>query len=758
LPAAVLGVAAMTRFHAIARSSYWSDEGNTWALVQRTWAEIAAAAAADIHPPGYYWLLKLWSLLFGTGEAALRSFSALCGLLLVWTIWALARQAGDERRAGSRAWTPLLAAWVAALIPFQIFYGQEARMYMLLALQAALLFLLLLRILPRSDGGLQLGSGSLVAYAIVAAAGMWTQYSFPIVLAAATLAWLLAWLQSPRSTQQLVAFIAANGAALLIFLPWLPTALRQITTWPQGGESIGGVEGSLMVLHTLLFGLMRTTPVPEWPWLTAMALLAAIGVIAWRRSRALPALLFWLGAPIALMVVLGLFSEAFLKFLLVASAPWCLLVAAAGEAAPLRLRPIARSVIALGVLALALLSLPGYYTDPTARDNYKGVARWLAATADPSRDLVVLNAPGQADVWAIYDPGLPVLALPTQRPADAGSVASALAAATEGKRSIYALLWATDESDPAGFVEGWLQKNLYRGAETWQGNVRLAQFRNAPPLDCTPSLPGTAEVVLAAYCLPGKAETGVTVSAGDPLPIELHWQAESTPASNLVGSIQLLDARGQVVAQIDAPPGANPTSGWQTGDRVTDRRALLIPDGTPPGAYRLIAVLYDPATGLRVPLVDATAASTAMNEVADLGAITVTRPAQPPPLEFLPVHTRTDRTLGTVRLLGYAQHKTGFAHAPETPLRAGDLLHVTLFWQAPDPLPPVWPDDATFTLQLADQAVTLPLAGGLYPTSAWQPGEVVRVEVDIPVSEAGARSRPQVTVAGDTLRLGWLPR
>ena len=34
-------------------------------MAGRSLADISARAAVDIHPPGYYWLLNLWSRIFG---------------------------------------------------------------------------------------------------------------------------------------------------------------------------------------------------------------------------------------------------------------------------------------------------------------------------------------------------------------------------------------------------------------------------------------------------------------------------------------------------------------------------------------------------------------------------------------------------------------------------------------------------------------------------------------------------------------------
>ena len=115
---------------ALTCSSLWHDEGNAWALAQRSFARIAVDAAADIHPPGYYWLLKLWGGPFGYSAWGMRSLSALAGLLAVAVIYRLGLETGDVPRA-ARIQLALLAALLAALNPFQVFYSQEARMYAL---------------------------------------------------------------------------------------------------------------------------------------------------------------------------------------------------------------------------------------------------------------------------------------------------------------------------------------------------------------------------------------------------------------------------------------------------------------------------------------------------------------------------------------------------------------------------------------------------------------------------------------------------
>ena len=69
---------------------------------------------------------------------------------------------------------------------------------------------------------------------------------------------LLLWLagtglRSAATRHRLIAFIAAMGLALLLFLPWLPTALERVTSWPGTGvpvameSALGEIFGRLAV-------------------------------------------------------------------------------------------------------------------------------------------------------------------------------------------------------------------------------------------------------------------------------------------------------------------------------------------------------------------------------------------------------------------------------------------------------------------------------------------------------------------------------
>lgn len=804
----VVLAAAALRFYALDASSLWSDEGNTWALVQRDFAAIAHDAAADIHPPGYYWLLKLWTWATGTHAWAMRAFSALCGVLVVVAVYFTARLAEPTPQPNSpdhhaplhdTPWFPHLAPWLAAWIvawnPLQIYYSQEARMYMPLALAGAGLFAALLgytraeHARARNTFDFRVAPPNLRIWAAAfwawGALGLWLHYSFPIVLTGAGLFYLWHWgrlstLQRTPDWKAMARFAMLAAAIVAPFLPWLPTALRQILTWPQGNRAVSLAQGLELTLATLVHGPTLSGPLlstlPGYSvWLGLAGILPLVGL--WARSRVhlhtprvnpALAILFWLGTPIAMMFGLGLFSDAFLKFLLVASPAWAIALAWSpllGAAwLPVRWARLGQiglsGLLAVGAVALAWFTLPAYYTNPTARDNYAGMARYVAAHgANSVAPLVILNAPGQGDVWGYYDPGIPVVGLPAQRPPDPPATEAALHQLAQTHDRIFALYWATAESDPHNLVESWLDRHAFPGLESWQGNVRFVDYSLPTQLTCrdlrdpptftqsdSGGIPNLALHYVCTQASTASPQPEYTAAAGDVLLIALGWESAAPQAATedaqtepqaLAVTLQLLDARNQVVAQRDAPLPKPP---------ARDPHGIPIPVGTPPGDYRLILALYDPATGSRLV--------THTGDAVTLGTVTIARaPATPDPL--IDAQHRRNQRLGPVTLLGYDLHRKDFAHAPTTPVQPGDLVQITLYWQAPAALPSDWPDDLHFDLTLGDAHLHAPLAGGDYPTGNWQPHEVVRARFELVYT--GGDRRAHIQMADESTRLLPLP-
>lgn len=83
--------------------------------------------------------------------------------------------------------------------------------------------------------------------------------------------------------------------------------------------------------------------------------------------------------------------------------------------------------------------------------------------------------------------------------------------------------------------------------------------------------------------------------------VTLYWQAVERMDTGYTVFVQLLDEQGRVRAQVDSAPrgGGYPTFWWLPGEIVADAVSVEIPADLD-GAYRIIAGLYDPATGGRL--------------------------------------------------------------------------------------------------------------------------------------------------------------
>ncbi len=120
-------VGGVLRFATLATQSYWVDEATTVHDIHGSLGELLHQVRVnETTPPLYFVAAWLWSKLFGAGEVGLRSLSAIAGTAVIPITYLCAREL-VSRRAG------LVAAALAAVSPFMIWYSQEARSYALLA-------------------------------------------------------------------------------------------------------------------------------------------------------------------------------------------------------------------------------------------------------------------------------------------------------------------------------------------------------------------------------------------------------------------------------------------------------------------------------------------------------------------------------------------------------------------------------------------------------------------------------------------------
>ena len=260
---------------------------------------------ADVHPPLYYQLLYVWVRVFGTGERAVRSLSALFYLFSIFAVYGIGRALYGTR-------TALLCAAIYLCSPLAILSAQFARMYALLSLLSILSTWLYFQFgvtLPqKSPRGMNAEEGPpvpgntpdcrdgrprsaaptveffedltseaklfgvkphdsrllFVLYILVNVLGTFTHIAFFFVLFAQIVFHLLFY----RRTR-IKAFAAAIAISLLPYMfLWAPVLLRQFSKSAEGIAWVSKPDLSMVAELVLLYGgvLWLVIPVLVYLW------------------------------------------------------------------------------------------------------------------------------------------------------------------------------------------------------------------------------------------------------------------------------------------------------------------------------------------------------------------------------------------------------------------------------------------------------------------------------------------------------------
>jgi mannosyltransferase len=204
-------------------SELWLDEALTVNIARLPLGDIPGALRHDGAPPLYYFLLHGWIQLFGEGDLAVRSLSAVFGVATLPVVWV----AGRRLAGRGVAWTAVV---LLATSPFAIRFGTEARMYSLVTLLTLLGYLALQSVLEspnlRRLAGLAAVTGTLLL----------THYWALYLAVATAIPLLFLARRGPRAHSARLALVAMAAGSLL-FLPWVPAFLSQLrhtgTPWAE---------------------------------------------------------------------------------------------------------------------------------------------------------------------------------------------------------------------------------------------------------------------------------------------------------------------------------------------------------------------------------------------------------------------------------------------------------------------------------------------------------------------------------------------
>jgi mannosyltransferase len=402
-PLLVTLAALALRLHGLGARSVWADEGSTWTAARGGLATMLARCMDREESPPLYYLLTHAALLLGDGEFQLRLVSALASTLLVWLTYRFARLWAGRGEA-------LAAAALVALSPFQVMYAQEARAYALAALLTVASLYLFVRVFLLGR------RRAWPWFVVVGALGLWTQ----ILTLLGTGAQAMLLLGRP-TRRRIGAWLLAQVAIAALYLPWV------IASWGRGGSAAAGHWYIPTPNHHQILRLVRdvlVSPVPivsaesgsRLPglarWLGAPGAWLLIGTLVLvplalalpgrrgypARRPVLAALLGLLLLPPAAVLAISPWTSLWLsRFFVFLTVPFAVLLAH-GLA---RLRPRALGLAwgaALGLLALFALA---HYDDGYAKEDWRAVARDVAAHSTPGRTIVLVMF--DEDPFRFYD-------------------------------------------------------------------------------------------------------------------------------------------------------------------------------------------------------------------------------------------------------------------------------------------------------------------------------------------------------------------
>jgi mannosyltransferase len=579
---------------------------------------------AEPNPPLYYFLLRAAMFFFGQTDFTTRYLSVLFGLLAIPLLYRLAKSTIPDERTGEAV--ALLAAFLLAINPYQIWHSQDVRNYTVWPTLSLASLWLMIRALKEDRRALWVG------YTLTALASLYSHYyDVFIILFENIYVFLVHW----KDRHLLKRWILVQAILAVLYLPYPLLVSSRVATYQDATGAVPGLLG--IVQHSLsAFTFGETIPGTLTAYLFPLVLLFLVLGLAFAfrlDRRAFIFLLLYTTVPILCLFTFTLWRPFFRVRYLNVMAPAFYLGFALGLVALARLRWARVVAVSAGLALLVIpagLSLANYYFDPqyAKAADYRGLAAYLEAEAGPD-DVIIENYPDPTLSYYYRGPSLRVV-LPHRSAVDAvGDLPvkpKATGRALQELLEQHPYLWLIPYQsgwDPEGFVEGWLNHRAHKVREEQVDVFRVVVYERAENLPPTIQVPFESQlgagIQLLGYDVRPEGGCGLDDSGHSLLltgpksctvHLTLYWQALDVIGANYTVFVHVLAPDGQIPAQQDSQPqgGAFPTRDWFPGDIIPDEYLLPLPDDVPTGEYTLEVGMYLLETAERLPAHDAAGA------------------------------------------------------------------------------------------------------------------------------------------------------
>lgn len=370
-------VIAISRFILFDESIRLDEAQSMW-QASHSFSGMLKLVAEDVHVPMYHTLLRYWMVLFGTGIHTVRLLSLLFFLSSIPLVYLLGRA------VLSVPWS-LLVTTLFALSPFMNWYGNEARMYTLLAFFSLLNQFFFVRILQRKSGWL--------GYGLTAVIGVYSHYFFLFNLFTQALFYFLNRKKfAPGSFKNFIIVAIAAGLALAPWIFYVKTMGMAANTRPL--LKMPGTIDFFNVFSQFFFGFqtdtVNTVILSSWPLLVIVAFFSVKQHLKVNLPSAY--LLFTAFVPVLLAYGLSFVTTPFFlsRYLVPALAPLYIFVA-------WLLSHYSRRTGMIGAGIWLIVICIGFYIQTNSqlnpvRENYKDAVTYINGHASVN-DVTVVTAP-----------------------------------------------------------------------------------------------------------------------------------------------------------------------------------------------------------------------------------------------------------------------------------------------------------------------------------------------------------------------------
>lgn len=234
LAAIAIAVGIGLRAWRITRDPMWLDEAYSAYAAAGGWHFLwTVVPRYETHPPFYYSLLRMWTLIAGTGLLGHRMLGLLCGIatmpLAAWAARSAALLIGlSARRAG---FAGIAALALAAVAPMLIRMTREVRPYPVMILVYAIAILALIAIARRAADGRPLAGRAYALYLVATGLMLWLHSLGPLYGLSLGLALPTVLLRRGMPRNDWLWLVGGHLIVGLCYAPALYILLDQAPTW-----------------------------------------------------------------------------------------------------------------------------------------------------------------------------------------------------------------------------------------------------------------------------------------------------------------------------------------------------------------------------------------------------------------------------------------------------------------------------------------------------------------------------------------------